>query len=75
MEKCLEQDQTVILATVLDAFSPKHGVMEVLGYLIIASQEDRHYIADDDTVEIQIPSSTNKHWRVPAVLFGRGVNK
>jgi hypothetical protein len=75
VDSCLEQDQTVILATVLDAFPPKHGVMEVLGYLIIASQEDRHYIANDDTVEIQIPSPTNKRWRVPAVLFGRGVTK
>jgi len=75
VDSCLEQDQTVILATVLDAFPPKHGVMEVLGYLIIASQEDRHYIANDDTVEIQIPSQTNKRWRVPAVLFGRGVTK
>ena len=75
VEFCLEQDQTVILATVLDAFPPKHGVMEVLGYLIIASQEDRHYIANDDTVEIQIPSPTNRRWRVPAVLFGRGVTK
>jgi hypothetical protein len=75
VEMCLEQDQTVILATVLDAFPPKHGVMEVLGYLIIASQEDRHYIANDDMVEIQIPSRTNRRWRVPAVLFGRGVTK
>jgi hypothetical protein len=75
VDSCLEKDQTVILATVLDAFPPKHGVMEVLGYLIIASQEDRHYIANDDTVEIQIPSPTNKRWRVPAVLFGRGVTK
>jgi hypothetical protein len=75
IEKCLEQDETVILATVLDAFPPKHGIMEVLGYLIIASQEDRHYIANDDTIELELSTPTRNKWRVPAVLFGRGLKR
>ncbi len=75
VEMCLERDQTVILATVLDAFPPKHGIIEVLGYIIVASQEDRHYVANDDFVEVELPSQAGKRWRVPAVLFGRGVKK
>jgi hypothetical protein len=49
--------------------------MEVLGYIIVASQEDRHYIANDDFVEVALPSHAGKRWRVPAVLFGRGMKK
>lgn len=75
IERCLERDETVILATVLDTFPPKHGIMEVLGYLIIASQEDRHYIANDDTIEIELCTPTRNKWRVPAVLFGRGLKQ
>lgn len=75
VETCLERDQTVILASVLDAFPPKHGIMEVVGYIIVASQEDRHYVAKDDFVEVELPSQAGKRWRVPAVLFGRGLKK
>ncbi len=73
VETCLLQGQTVILATVLEAFPPKHGIMEVLGYIILASQEDRHYVANDDFVVVELPSSAGRRWRVPAVLFGRGL--
>lgn len=70
VETCLEQEDTVILGTVLDMFPPRHGMIEVIGYLIIAASNDRHYIADTDNSEIQLPSGAK--WRVPAVLFGRG---
>lgn len=73
VEACLERDATVILATVLDAFPPKHGIMEVLGYVILASQEDRHFVSNDEFVEVELPLQTGKRWRVPAVLFGRGL--
>jgi hypothetical protein len=49
--------------------------MEVLGYIIVASQEDRHYVANDDFGEVELPSQAGKHWRVPAVLFGKGLKK
>lgn len=69
VEFCLEGDETVILSQVLTAFPPKHGMIEVLGYLIIAAQEDRHYVADSDNTEVTLPSG--EKWRIPAVLFGR----
>lgn len=69
VEACLKQDDTVVLTTVLDAFPPRYGMMEVLGYLIIASREERHYIADT-TTEITLPAG--QAWTVPAVLFSRG---
>jgi hypothetical protein len=69
VDSCLERDETVILSQVLAAFPPKHGIIEILGYLIIAAQTDQHYIADSDNTEIVVPSG--KKWRIPAVLFGR----
>lgn len=68
VEVCLQREDMVTLGAVLDAFPLKHGVIEVIGYLIIASQEERHYIAD---TTMEIPSRGHT-WRVPAVLFSRG---
>jgi hypothetical protein len=73
VDSSLERDETVILPQVLEAFPPKHGVIEILGYLIIAAQEDRHYIADSDNTEIKLPSG--RRWRIPAVLFGRSYKR
>lgn len=68
IEACLKRDDAVVLGTVLDAFPPKHGMMEVIGYVIIASQEDRHYISPDEYTQVNIESGS---WNVPLVLFSR----
>lgn len=68
IESCLMQSQTVTLENVLDAFPPKHGMIEVLGYLVLATKENRHYVGDDtQTIELHSPNPTR--WRVPRVLF------
>lgn len=68
IEVCLEKDSAIVLGTVLDAFPPKHGMMEVIGYVIIASQEDRHYISEDEFTQVDLESG---RWNVPLVLFSR----
>ena len=77
VETCLESAESVTLPQVLERFPPKEGVMEIVGYLIVASDENRHYISDDheEIIEWQntphTPQAQPQRWRVPTILFSR----
>jgi len=59
----------VSLRTVLARFPPDHGVLEVLGYLVIAARHpDRHHLPWDRMEIIEIEGA---RWRLPAINFGR----
>jgi len=64
---CLEREPTVTLQQVLDFFPPRHGMMEVAGYVIVAAGEPHHYIGDDTQV-LELPPH-GRRWSVPRVLF------
>lgn len=64
---CLEREPTVTLQQVLDFFPPRHGMMEVAGYIIVAAGEAHHYIGDD-TQTLELPQAAQR-WRVPRILF------
>ncbi len=70
---CLVATDTVMLSHVLDRFPPRDGVLEVIGYLIIAAEGQEHYVAPDQFARVQTspdPGSP-EWWRVPEVLFAR----
>ena len=71
VEKCLARDYTVTLQQVLDVFPPRNGMMEVAGYLILATSEARHFVSDETEV-LELPLSHRERWRVPRVLFCKG---
>lgn len=74
VDACLADaaEGAVTLPRVLERFPPREGIMEVIGYLIVASDEARHYIADDydEIVEWGAPAERQR-WRVPRLLFSR----
>jgi hypothetical protein len=65
---CLEREPTVTLQQVLDIFPPRHGMMEVAGYVIVAAGDPHHYVGDDTQV-LELPPPNRQRWRVPRVLF------
>lgn len=70
---CLIADDSVLLSHLLRRFPPREGILEVVGYILVAMQDSQHYVADDQLVDIQI-ATTNRGkelWRVPEVLFTR----
>lgn len=70
IEQCLASRPTATLEQVLELFPPRNGVMEVLGYLIVASRERRHFISNEfRAVEISTPRP--QRWRLPLVMFCR----
>jgi hypothetical protein len=70
VEQCLERRPTVVLEEVLDQFPAENGVTEVLGYLILASRERRHFISDE-LLAITLGERHPQRWRVPLVMFCR----
>jgi hypothetical protein len=68
VDTCLEQISTLTLEMVLDRFPPKYGMTEVLGYLIVALESQKHFVDEEEQV-ITIPGPVPARWRVPKVLF------
>lgn len=72
VDACLEEDAYVMLAQVLHRFPPQHGLLEVLGYLVIAAQgHDRHYLSQDQLDHVVLADGVR--WNLPRVMFGRVV--
>jgi len=74
VETCLAEapSGSVTLPQVLLRFPPREGIMEVVGYLIVASDEARHYVADDyDEVLEWGPPEQRQRWLVPRLLYSR----
>ena len=71
---CLVAGDSVLLSQVVQRFPPREGILEVVGYLVVAIQDSQHYVADDQFVDIEIPAikGGSECWRVPEVLFTRG---
>ena len=69
IEASFGMDTWVSLRSVLRKFPPVHGLLEVLGYLVIAARHpDRHSLPWDRMETFEIDGS---RWRIPAVSFGR----
>jgi len=70
VETCLAEREFVLLTDVLDRFPAKQGVMEVVGYLILAAKPP-HFYARDQHDELTFDDGTR--WRFPRVMFCQNV--
>lgn len=68
VDACLNESSTMTLEMVLDRHPPKYGITEVLGYLIVALENQKHFVGEEEDV-ITIPGRMPSRWRVPKVLF------
>jgi hypothetical protein len=70
---CLLAADSVLLSQVLTRFPPRDGILEVVGYLVVAMQDSQHYVPGDQFSGIQFGADEQREcWRVPEVLFTRG---
>jgi hypothetical protein len=65
----LRERDAVTLEEVLGAYPPEHGMIEVVGYFVVAAEDRRHYIADDMPASVTLPGGAR--WRMPSLLFRR----
>ena len=68
LREILARNQTQTLEHVLDRYPPKYGMIEVLGYLILAMEDPKHFVGDEEQI-ITIPGPKPTQWLVPRVLF------
>lgn len=68
VEACLAESSTMTLENILDRHPPKYGMTEVLGYMIVALEDNKHFVGEEEQV-ITIPGPVPTRWRVPRVLF------
>jgi hypothetical protein len=62
------------LSEVLNQYKPTKGVAEVLGYIQIATTDDKHYVNRDEKEEVWVENrdSGNKYrLRAPLIIFNR----
>jgi hypothetical protein len=68
VEQALREVPTMTLEQVLDRFPPRYGMLEVIGYMIVALDNSKHYIGEEmQTILVPFPKPTR--WNVPAILF------
>lgn len=70
---CLVAEDSILLSQVLDRFPPRDGILEVIGYLVVAAQGEEHYVAPDQFARVQTSADPERPewWNVPEVLFSR----
>ena len=55
-----------------EKFPPRDGILEVVGYLVVASEDAQHYVPGDQYADVQLGDGGSvERWRVPEVLFSR----
>ncbi len=69
---CLVASDTVLLSEVLRRFPPSDGILEIVGYLVVAL-ESPHYVAPDQYTDVWLSAGEGgpECWRVPEALFAR----
>ena len=68
VESCLEGRDFVLLTEILQRFPVQQGVLEVLGYLILAERTPHYFVPDQFD---EIDPGDGARWRVPLAMFCR----
>jgi hypothetical protein len=69
---CLIAEDSILLSEIVRRYPIREGILEIVGYLVIATQESDHYVAKDQFANIRvIEGREGRTWRVPEVLFAR----
>ena len=65
----LRERDAVTLNDVVEAHPPEHGMIEIIGYFVVAAEDPHHFIAED--VPTTLTLANTARWRMPSVLFRR----
>lgn len=63
---CLLSTESVLLSQVLERFPPREGILEIVGYLVVALQDAHNYVPGDQFADIELPTGDGhrESWRV-----------
>jgi hypothetical protein len=65
----LSEAGSVSLDEVLDKYPPEDGMLEVIGYIMVALENEKNIVTEEESQSIRIPGREAKAWRIPKVIF------
>jgi uncharacterized protein (UPF0335 family) len=71
IQSLLKKQSQVSLKQVVEAFPLKKGLAELLAYVTLIQQYDKHAVSDTDTEDILFDVLQKKHLRLPQIIFNK----
>src|SRR5207237_6620194 len=69
VKEMLNEDTSISLEEVLDKYPPEDGMLEVIGYIMVALEDPRNIVTEDESQTIRITGPRPSNWRIPKVIF------
>lgn len=71
IQSLLKKQSQVSLKQVVEAYPLKKGLAELLAYITLIQQYDKHAVSDTDTEDILFDVLQKKHLRLPQIIFNK----
>lgn len=69
IREMLDGEPSISLEEVLEKHPPEDGMLEVIGYIMVALEDQRNIVTDDESQAVTIGGTPPKTWRIPKVIF------
>jgi hypothetical protein len=71
IQHLLKKQSQVSLKEVVEAYPLKKGLAELLAYITLIQQYDKHAVNEGATEDILFDQSQRKHLRLPQIIFNK----
>ena len=69
VRELLDGEASISLEEILDRHPPEDGMLEVIGYIMVALEDPRNIVTDDESQPVTIAGTPPRTWRIPKVIF------
>jgi len=69
VREALDGQPSISLEGILEKHPPKDGMIEVIGYIMVALEDPKNVVTDDESQTVTIGGISPITWRIPKVIF------
>lgn len=69
VREMLDTETSVALDEVLEKHPPEDGMLEVIGYIIVALEDPRNIVTDEESQAVRVGGASPRTWKIPKVIF------
>jgi hypothetical protein len=69
VREMLDTETSVSLDEVLEKHPPEDGMLEVIGYIIVALEDPRNIVIDEESQAVSVGEGSPRTWKIPKVIF------
>lgn len=69
VREMLDTETSVSLDEVLEKHPPEDGMLEVIGYIIVALEDPRNIVTDEESQAVSVGEGSPRTWKIPKVIF------